>query len=141
MNTHAVIIGKFNPIHKGHEWLIQKAIDEYGWENILIIIGSAQLGWPIKLFERIKAIEEAFPKYKGLKIDVVDDNDDDNEWIAQVRYLIWRFFDYYNKVDIIAGEEYKWQKELGTPVIWDRFSWPFPDVSSTKIREALKSKI
>lgn len=65
MNNYGVYVGRFSPIHKGHEKIIRKMIENHGVERSLIIIGSSNNGFSLRHFfsykERRAFILSEFP--------------------------------------------------------------------------------
>lgn len=136
-NRYACIIGKWQYLHWWHRYLLDRAIQEYGIENILIIVWSAQLDNPHTAKQRMKTIWKEYPWIT--EIHDIYDTETDGEWIDDILISLDCFLLDRDKwsFDIIAWEEYPWQKLIGNPVIWKREEGPFPWVSSTKIRESL----
>ena len=60
-----IYVGRFCPIHKGHEAVVNKMIEECGVENSLIIIGSVARKPTFRVLfpysQRKKWIKEIFP--------------------------------------------------------------------------------
>lgn len=81
-----VIIGRFQPFHLGHAWLLKEALKRF--EKIIILVGSSNIKdkdnpWNLKL--RIEMIEkflisERIEK-RVIKIDSIEDVPDDSEWL------------------------------------------------------------
>lgn len=40
MKEYAIYLGRFSPIHKGHQRIIENMLEKYGTENCIILIGS-----------------------------------------------------------------------------------------------------
>lgn len=81
-----VIIGRFQPFHLGHAWLLKQALKRF--KEIIILVGSPNIKnddnpWDLEL--RIKMIEKFLTaeniEKKVLKIDSIEDVPDDNEWL------------------------------------------------------------
>ena len=81
-----VVIGRFQPFHYGHAWLINKALTEF--EDVVILIGSTNVEdennpWSYK--SRKKMLEEFIRRNKiekkVLKLDKIEDVPDDNKWL------------------------------------------------------------
>lgn len=81
-----VLIGRFQPFHFGHAWLIKKAIKKFN--KIIILIGSSNINdsnnpWSA---EKRKKMLQLFLENEGLerkviKIDEIIDVPDDDEWL------------------------------------------------------------
>ncbi len=50
MKTLAVYCGRFNPVHAGHEAVINTMIEQFGIENIIVIIGSSNTAQSLRHF-------------------------------------------------------------------------------------------
>ncbi len=83
-----LVIGRFQPFHNGHKYLIQKTFEEV--DKVIINIGSANVvdeNNPYTFEQRKKMVKE-FIKKEGmgdwvLKIVPTDDIPDDDEWVRQ----------------------------------------------------------
>lgn len=81
-----VIIGRFQPLHLGHIWLIKKSLEKF--DKVLILIGSSNINddsnpWS---FDRRKKMINEFVKAEKLerrtiKIDKIEDVPDDDDWL------------------------------------------------------------
>lgn len=81
-----VIIGRFQPLHLGHAWLIKKSLEKF--DKVLILIGSSNVDddsnpWS---FDRRKEMLDEFIKGEKLesriiKIDRIEDVPDDDKWL------------------------------------------------------------
>lgn len=78
-----IVIGKFCPFHKGHEYLIRTACEQVDY-LIVYVVNSENDSVPVHL--RVDWIREAFPIYRGDKlkeINVIPDiykDDDSKAW-------------------------------------------------------------
>ncbi len=84
-----LILGRFQPIHRGHLYLIETALQEC--DKVIIAIGSTNLHDeknPFTLEEREVLITKALDKTHLLdrvaKIVGVEDNPDDDVWLANL---------------------------------------------------------
>src|ERR1035437_5400882 len=80
-----LVIGRFQPFHNGHKYLIKKALENV--EKIIINIGSANIlnkDNPFTFEQRKKMVEEFIRQEKledrVLKIVPTDDIPDNDEW-------------------------------------------------------------
>lgn len=97
----ALLVGRFQPFHKGHLFLIKKSLAES--EKIVIGIGSANIHDdknPLDYETREKIIKSVFYKEKILdklaKIVPLDDYFDDEKWRSNLSKKVGRF-------DIVVG--------------------------------------
>lgn len=97
MNSRtALIVGRFQPFHKGHLFLIKKALEKA--DKIIIGIGSSNIldiNNPIDFETRKKVIKAVFYKEKIedklLKIVPLDDFFDDKKWLANLKKQVGKF--------------------------------------------------
>jgi pantetheine-phosphate adenylyltransferase len=92
----ALIVGRFQPFHKGHLFLIKKALKKS--DKIIIGIGSANISDennPIDFGTRKKVIEAVAYKEKFenklIKIVSLDDFFDDKKWLDNLKKQVGRF--------------------------------------------------
>ncbi|VVA43662.1 conserved hypothetical protein [Candidatus Roizmanbacteria bacterium] len=95
-NNIALIVGRFQPFHKGHLFLIKKALEKA--DKIIIGIGSANIldaNNPIDYETRRKVIRSVFYKEgignKLIKIVPLADYFDDKKWLANLRKQVGKF--------------------------------------------------
>ena len=136
----AVIFGKFYPFHAGHKYLIERAMKEYGAENILVVV----CGWRND-FEELGTIFGCYtwklkriinPMRIWLQANQICflENDEDNEkWILDARFLVTEKTGK-ETTDLIRGDVQGWEHRIWNVVIYPRENWPFPNLSSTAIR-------
>lgn len=82
-----LVLGRFQPFHKGHQYLVDKALEEC--ETLVIGVGSANIQDeknPFTFEERRKKIQSVLSqkKYNSRNISIVplDDNPDDDIWLS-----------------------------------------------------------
>ena len=92
----ALIVGRFQPFHKGHLFLIKKALEKA--DKIIIGIGSANIidvNNPIDFEMRKKIIKAVFYKEKIedklIKIVPLDDFFDDKKWLKNLEKQVGKF--------------------------------------------------
>lgn len=81
----AVYIGRFQPLHKGHEFVINKAKELA--ENVLVLVGSSsssrRVKGPFSFTERKSMIQSVFP---DVYIDYIPDFlYEENQWMTEVQ--------------------------------------------------------
>ncbi len=86
---HALVIGRFQPFHQGHVFLIESALDLA--QNVSICIGSANIindDNPFPYEKRLRMVEEAIAHNNwSLSISHIipsDDIPDDAEWLNDI---------------------------------------------------------
>ena len=97
MNYHTtLIVGRFQPFHKGHLFLIKKALEKS--DKIIIGIGSANISDennPIDFETRKKIIKAVAykEKFEGklIKIVPLDDFFDDKKWLTNLKKQVRKF--------------------------------------------------
>lgn len=92
----ALIVGRFQPFHKGHLFLIKKALEKA--EKIVIGIGSANIideNNPIDFETRKKIIKAVVYKEKIedrlIKVVSLDDFFDDKKWLKNLKKQVGKF--------------------------------------------------
>ncbi len=138
-NGIGVIIGRFQPFHLGHAWLIKKSLEKF--EKIIILVGSSNIddiNNPWDLNSRIEMIEKFIAKEKIedriIKIEHIEDIPSDDEWlkIALKKISIKDFTvigdnDWVN--EIFENSRYRvWRAGYSNRELWE----------GTKIRKLLK---
>ncbi|MFA5303230.1 MAG: adenylyltransferase/cytidyltransferase family protein [Candidatus Nanoarchaeia archaeon] len=123
----ALVIGRFQPFHKGHEFLIKEALKEN--ESIIIAVGSSQESRtkknPFNYKERKKLIQSCF---KDAKIIPVPDYESDDDW---VNYLL-KF-----KFEIVYSNN-KWVDEIFSKIKFKvKKIKELQNISSTIIRKMI----
>ena len=89
-------MGRFQPFHKGHLYLIKQALEKA--EELIIVVGSSNKNDernPYSFTERKKQIEEVLKKHKLLekikKITPQPDHPDDGVWFKNLKKKIGEF--------------------------------------------------
>ncbi len=85
---YAVVIGRFQPIHKGHQYLLQHALDIA--DEVIVLCGSANQPRTIKnpwtVEERNRMISLAFPDdFNRMKIRGIEDYYTTQQWTLAVQ--------------------------------------------------------
>ena len=81
-----IVLGRFQPFHKGHEYLVNCAFDLAGDNELVIAIGSASKGWessnPWTLEERTAMVNSWLSEHnKSATIIGINDIDDPPNWV------------------------------------------------------------
>ena len=136
-----VIIGRFQPFHLGHAWLIKKSLEKFS--KLIILIGSSNIEDENNLWDLEKRVEmlNAFIKHEGLekkiiKIDDVIDIPDDDMWLLIALEKIGN-----NKFVVIGDNEWvnKIFEKAGYKV-WRSGYFDRARLQGVKIRKLMKIK-
>ena len=85
MSRH-IVLGRFQPFHKGHEYLVNSAFELAGDNEVMIAIGSASKGWesnnPWTLDERTEMVKSWLTEQnKSATIVGINDINDPPNWV------------------------------------------------------------
>lgn len=142
MQTIGIYIGRCNPLHLGHEAVIDRMIAEHGG-RCLLIIGSSNVMLsardPFSYDERKSFVQMLYP---DLRIAPLPDYPTDAERLQKLDAIIQTYFPDASRDQIVfragAEEEVSRLVDDGRQIrIVDRFSGETPIVSATQVREAL----
>lgn len=136
-----VYVGRFNPIHKGHEAVINTMLWKYKFTNSLIMIGSANTPQSLRHFfsytERRSYIKQLFPLVKVVGLADFPSN---NDWWQAITDLLVLANIHTDEVEFFAGceEDVLVLREYTDSItIVNRFDGTTPTVSATGLRDAL----
>lgn len=138
---HAVYIGRFNPVHAGHEAVIRQMTSEFTADNCLVIIGSCNKEQSLRHFFNYEE-RRMFIKMLNYTTKVIGlpDYATDSEWsMALDDILEVAGFDR-NETIFLGGceEDINTLKKDGRVTrIMNRFDGTTPKVSATEVRDAL----
>lgn len=92
----AVLVGRFSPLHKGHQLIIDYMVKKYGIENCLILVGSSNSlteRTPYTFEQRKKMIHLLYPQIKVLplpdiepELELYSDNTNDL-WLENIKRI------------------------------------------------------
>lgn len=142
MQTIGIYIGRFNPLHLGHEAVIDRMIAEHG-DACLLVLWSSNVTLsahdPFSYDERKSFVQMLYP---DLRIAPLPDYPTDAERLQKLDESIQSFFPDADKDNIIfwtgAEEEVSRLVDDARQIrIVDRRSGETPIVSATQVREAL----
>ena len=136
-----VYVGRFSPMHLGHEAQIKRLIEEFG-EDHLVCIGSAgHVMTPrhmLKLSDRVKIMQLVFKK---LRIAPLPDFGTDEEWLFALQTLIRLAGGDPMHATFIGGckQDVSFFETAGYHVVlYNRFDGvSSPPTSATEVRDAL----
>jgi nicotinamide-nucleotide adenylyltransferase len=102
MVTRGIMVGRFQPVHKGHIEVIKQALQEV--DELIIGVGSSQEGYtfenPFTAEERMlmikRALEEAGIDRSRIHIVLIPDVHDDKKWVSSVLSLSPEFSVVYS---------------------------------------------
>lgn len=131
-----VYLGRFSPLHRGHQQVIDKLILQFGLKNIIVMIGSSNKingKTPYTYSYRKKILKAIYPK---IKIIPVPDFYNDTKWLNYIKDLEIKL----NSKFIFFGGSMEDLQLLNTVfetrVLVDRFKEGL-NISGTKVREAI----
>ncbi|MDD4353382.1 MAG: adenylyltransferase/cytidyltransferase family protein [Candidatus Nanoarchaeia archaeon] len=126
----ALIIGRFQPFHKGHEFLINQVLKQN--YSIIIAIGSSQESRtaknPFNYEERKKMIQSCF---KNAKIMPSQDYESDEDWADDLMSKA--------KFDIVYSNNEKVNEIFYKRKIQVKKVNELPNISGTKIRKMINN--
>ena len=140
--TTALFLGRFQPFHNGHLYVIKEALKEVD----KIIIGVAynedadKNENPFSVEERIEMIDLALPanEISNYTIFPVPDHDDDSKWVEQLETLVPKFDVVYMSDKNTFGE--KWVERCLKEKYTIRRIKSITGIDGTIIREKIRNK-
>tara|TARA_B100001113_G_scaffold322107_1_gene292379 strand:- start:180 stop:728 length:549 start_codon:yes stop_codon:yes gene_type:complete len=98
-----IVLGRFQPFHKGHEFLVNSAFDLAGDSEVIIAIGSASKGWepnnPWTLEERTEMVNAWLAEQnKSATIVGINDINDPPNWVKHAT-------DYHGDGVLVTSDE------------------------------------
>lgn len=85
-----VFVGRFSPLHLGHEAVIKTALENAN--EVIVVVGSSFTARternPFTFDERRAMIKAAFPQSNVKVVPVCDYPNDDDKWVTAVRSLV-----------------------------------------------------
>lgn len=143
MSMHGFFIGRMNPIHLGHEAVINHMIETCGVKNSTLIIGSSNASTSMRHFfsysERRQLIRQLYPH---LTVVGLPDYPTDDEWLLALYDLVHAIAgtNQPGHVTFFGGtqEDLRWYADTKHTIkMMDRFSGVTPIVSATQVRDNL----
>lgn len=141
----AVLVGRFSPLHLGHQMVIDYMINNHGVENCLVLVGSSNSiskRTPYTYEERSKMIHALYPKLKVRPLPDVEpeleyfDDNTNEAWLSIVEDIIRKFGDEF----VFYGGSLKdlevLSQRFNVKVAVDR-NTDGKGISATKIREKI----
>jgi len=141
MKTYGVYIGRFNPIHRGHESVIREMLRICGVSNSLLVIGSSNNLFSLRHFftyeERRGFILAVFPE---IRLVGLPDYYSDTAWLTALDDILrLAKIDPFKAIYFGGSEEdVRFFLEDGRAChIIERFEGEHSDASATRVRDAL----
>jgi bifunctional NMN adenylyltransferase/nudix hydrolase len=137
-----VFIGRFQPFHKGHESVIDTAIEKA--KEVIIVVGSSFASRstrnPFTFDERKAMIKAVYPQDNVKVVPMSDYPYDDNKWVGAVQstvYSAMKFSPDPLKIGLIGHEKDGTSYYLKIFPTWGNESVPSVDgIHATDIRES-----
>jgi len=100
-----VYVGRFNPIHKGHQRAIDKMLFNHALRHSLLFVGSANAPLSLRnLFsykERKDFIKAIYP---DLMVLPLADQDSDEDWFESLIDMVEVAFPFYHQINLYCGD-------------------------------------
>ncbi len=141
-NKYGVIVGRMSPLHLGHRGLIQKMLDECGYENSLLLIGSCNAEQSMRHFfdyeQRRGFIKKIFPE---IRVMGLPDFPNSNQcWLLQLDDTLRNCGFDPLKTKFYTGNEEDIEVLVGDArdfTSLDRFDKNKPIISAQQVRSVL----
>lgn len=140
-NKYGVYVGRFNPVHIGHEKVITQMFKECGSENSLIVIGSSSAHPSLRHFfsydERKSFIKALYP---DVRVVGIPDYPGDPEWLGALDDILRVGGMNPSEVTFYGGceEDVAFFLNDGRKCSFvNRFDGSSPKISATELRDAL----
>jgi len=138
----AIFIGRCQPLHNGHKYIIDKMIEESGIENSLVILGSKgepNTAWnPFTVEQRHKMIKSVWP---DINVTAIEDMPTNEKWMNHLSWLInWIYEGEVKEITLYCGDDSKvatlfTEYEFGNVrTVLTRDEFDIFDISGTLIR-------
>jgi cytidyltransferase-like protein len=134
-----VYVGRFNPIHLGHQRTIDHMICNHSRHSVLFI-GSANASLSLRnLFsyrERKNFIKRLYP---DLKVLPIADQKSDDDWFESLHDMVEAIFPFYHQINLYCGD----LKDIANFPHSDRITIKIVDryeeqvYSATEVRECI----
>jgi len=129
-NKTGIVLGRFQPMHPGHIYLVEKAFEENDF--VVVCIGSAQIQIPLTLEERHKRWELQMKNLRKSNYKIIDliDPEPISIWphymLEKCSLLQVKDKTLYRSDNDIPTEQLKELKELGVKLkICERISFQY----------------
>lgn len=137
---YLVFIGRFEPFHLGHKFVIEQALEQAN--NVIVLIGSANvprsLKNPFYFYERVSMIQGAFDEQMCQKLHFLPIDDtlyNDYLWIKNIQTAVMQIAKTTDKIAIIGHDKDESSYYLSLFPQWDLVTLPnFENLSATPLR-------
>lgn len=143
METSGFFVGRFNPIHAGHERVIDHMLDSCGPANSTVVIGSSNAPTSMRHFfsysERRGLIKQLYP---DIRVIGLPDFENDDDWLLAMDDLVSGVDGQHEPLFFGGSEEdVRFFTAAGRAVkILNRFDGTTPKVSASEVRDSLLHK-
>ena len=135
--TTALLIGRFQPFHLGHLYLISEAAKEADKLIIGIGISENKEENPFSFTKRVKMINDSLKgKLTDYSIFAVPDKEKDEEWIINLEKTVPKFDVVYLSDKNTFGE--KWVERCLKEKYMIKKIKQYKNINATEIREKIK---
>ena len=139
-----IYVGRFNPMHKGHETIIRQMFEACGVENCLIIIGSCNNNFSLRHFfsyeERRQFILNVFPEARVVGLPDYGSN---KAWLLALDDILKVAGIDPQRATYFGGceEDVRFFMNDGRNCLFvNRFQAALADISATRVRDCLIEK-
>lgn len=135
---HLIFIGRFQPFHDGHHFVITQALKHA--KQVIILIGSANsprtLKNPFTFEERQAMITQSFQDSRLVCLPIDDDLYNDHRWLANIQQAVATVTSPCDRVGIIGHTKDDSSYYLSLFPQWGFIELPnFDDLSATPMRK------
>lgn len=136
---YAIYIGRFQPFHSGHQYILEEASKIA--KNIIVLVGSINVAPTFKNPFNFEQRKKMIPKKINninIKIFGIKDYINDNEWIKNIQNTIFQNIDKKDKICIVGCDKDSSTYYLKDNFIWDVITFPKKsEIHATSIRQTL----
>lgn len=140
MKTQGVYIGRFCPVHLGHESVVNQMLERYGTRNCILVIGSANANFSLRNFfsysERKRFLKTIWP---NIRIVGLADFNSDQLWLEALDDILRVAGMEPKEATYFGGSEEDirfFVRDSRKVEIVDRFGGG-PKLSATEVRDIL----
>jgi bifunctional NMN adenylyltransferase/nudix hydrolase len=138
-----VLIGRFQPFHKGHQAVIDAALEQA--KQVIVVVGSSfaarNIRNPFTFEERKEMIQAVYSSDRVKVVPVSDYPYDDNKWVAAVQSVVYGAMSYTPdpiRIGLIGHEKDGTSYYLKIFPTWGNVSVPNVEgINATDIRKSL----